>query len=638
MMARLLLAALFSLAIATPGWAQDDADARPAFSLSTSESFTTRDAPHIYLTFRRLAQLDFRVYKVRDPFAFFAGLDDPHQVGTSEPNMRQERTWIERIADWKRDRRQEIRRFARAQASHDYRLARRAASDRTEVAQRVVLNANTFAQVPLLNPDQVVTTWRELLPNRRDAEVRRVPVDLRQPGIYVVEAVSNLLRAYTIVMVSDVGLVTKTSPGQLLFFAANRFSGEPAANCEIKVIVSKQTVAEGRSSNDGLFEARLPDEKFDDVVGVARCGDQMAATDPGAWSLQQPARELAAYVYTDKPIYRPGHNVNVKAVLRWRQLDAVVPFDRQEAEIVASDPNDKVVFRRQVKVDQFGAVHAAFPVPSTAALGYYTIRIQSGDAQASGAFEVQEYRKPEFEVILTPASRFVVQGRDAVVTVQARYYFGQPVANAQLRYVVNQQPYYSPLRWDSGFEVGETDYFYGGTQTNEGTLRLDADGKAELRIPLAVADDRRDYSARIEAQVMDAANREVSGNTIIHATYGSFMVSAQTTQSVFRSGAPVDLSVRAIDYTGVPQANVPVSLTLEYLSYRSGYYNEPAATVIATTSATTGADGTAAARFTLPNRSGTFRVRVTAPSADRTVEDFAWMWVPGPSEVTDDSG
>ena len=56
-----------------------------------------------------------------------------------------------------------------------------------------------------------------------------------------------------------------------------------------------------------------------------------------------------------------------------------------------------------------------------------------------GAFEVQEYRKPEFEVILTPESRFVVQGQEAVVTVQARYYFGQPVANAQLRYVVNRK-------------------------------------------------------------------------------------------------------------------------------------------------------------------------------------------------------
>jgi alpha-2-macroglobulin len=630
-----------ALALCAPDrlFAQDQAaDSRPAFSLSTSEAFTTRDAPHFYLTFRRIAQLDFRVYKVRDPFAFFAGLDDPHQVGTADPVVEQERTWIERFADWKRAQRQEIRRFARAQASHGYRAARRAVTDQAEVAQRVVLNASTFAQVPLLNADQVVTTWRELLPNRRDAEMRRVPVELKQPGIYVVEAVSELLRAYTIVMVSDVGLVTKTSPGQLLFFAANRFTGEPVAGCGIRVLVAKQTIAEGRSSDDGLFEAKLPDQTMEDIVGVAQCGEQMAATDPGAWSLQQPARELAAYVYTDKPIYRPGHTVNVKGVLRWRQLDGLARFDRAEAEIVVADPNDKVVFRRQVKVDSFGAVHATFAVPATAALGHYTVRIQSGDAQAAGAFEVQEYRKPEFEVIVTPGSRFVVQGREVVVAVQARYYFGQPVANAQLRYVVNQQPYYSPLRWDDGFEIGDTDYFYGGTQTAEGTLRLDADGKAELRIPLAVAEDRRDYSARIEAQVMDAANREVSGNTIVHATYGTFMVSAQTASSVFRSGSPVDLSVRAIDYTGAAQANVPVTLTLEHLSYRSGYYSEPAVTAISSTPVTTGADGSAPARVELPDRTGTFRVRVTAPSAGRTVEDFVWMWVPGPSEAAGDTG
>lgn len=617
---------------------EEAAHARPAFSLSTSEAFTTRDAPHFYLTFRRIAQLDFRVYRVRDPFAFFAGLDNPHQVGTTDAVVEQERTWLEKFADFKRGQRQYLRRFARAQASHQYRVARRAVSDQAEVAQRVVLNANTFAQVPLLNADQVVTTWRELLPSRRDAEVRRVPVHLTQPGIYVVEAVSDLLRAYTIVMVSDVGLVTKTSPGQMLFFAANRFTGEPVNDCTIRVIAAKQAIAEGRTTTDGLFEARLPDQRMADVVGIAQCGDQMAATDPGSWSLEQPARELAAYIYTDKPIYRPGHTVHVKAVLRWRHLDALARFDRADAEVVASDPNDKVVFRRQVTLDPFGSVHATFAVPTTAALGNYTIRVQSGDAQAAGAFEVQEYRKPEFEVIVQPASRFVLQGREAVVSVQARYYFGQPVANAQLRWVVNQQPYYSPLRWDAGFEVGETGYWYGGDQTAQGTVRLDAEGKAELRIPLAVDEEGRDYSARIEAQVIDAASREVANSTVVHATFGTFMVSAQTTTSVFRTNNPVDVAIRAIDYTGNPQPHIPLALTLEHLSYRAGYYSEPVATTIGTASATSGADGNATATFQLPNRTGTFRVRVTAPGGERTVQDVVWLWVPGPSEGTEDAG
>ncbi len=196
-----------------------------------------------------------------------------------------------------------------------------------------------------------------------------------------------------------------------------------------------------------------------------------------------------------------------------------------------------------------------FPVPATAALGNYTIRVQSGDAQGAGAFEVQEYRKPEFEVIVH--ARLALRGAGHArpwSSVQARYYFGQPVANAQLRWVVNQQPYYSPLRWDDEFEGGETSYWYGDDQTAEGTLRLDADGQGgDCGFRSRVDEDGRDFSARIEAQVTDAANREVSGSTVVHATYGTFLVSAETASSVIRAGEqPVEVSIRAIDYPARP--------------------------------------------------------------------------------------
>ena len=116
--ALLLCSSFFVLLYSPPAEAQADSEERPAFSLSTSEVFTTRDAPGFYLTFRRVPHLDFRVYKVRDPFAFFATLRDPHQLGSSEAEVQQERTWLEKLADWKRGQRQYVQRFARAQASH----------------------------------------------------------------------------------------------------------------------------------------------------------------------------------------------------------------------------------------------------------------------------------------------------------------------------------------------------------------------------------------------------------------------------------------------------------------------------------------------------------------------------------------
>src|SRR5688572_20088256 len=100
--ALVLLTSLFSLLTSLPAQAQTEAEDRPAFSLSTSEVFTTKDAPNFYLTFRRVPHLDFRVYKVRDPFTFFSNLRDPHQLGSGDVDVQQERTWIEKIADWKR--------------------------------------------------------------------------------------------------------------------------------------------------------------------------------------------------------------------------------------------------------------------------------------------------------------------------------------------------------------------------------------------------------------------------------------------------------------------------------------------------------------------------------------------------------
>ncbi len=224
-----------------PARAQDAGNAPPAaaFSLSSSQAFTTKDAVAIDLTFQQVDHLDFRVYRVKDALAFFAGLEDPHQLGSPEPVVPQERTWLERIAAWKAGRRSEIRGFVRQQVSWEYRAERRKQADKAVVQRRQTSGYQTFAQVPLLNKEQLVSSWREILPRVREAEARRLPLDLPGPGVYLVEAVSAPHRAYTIVMVSDIGLVTKTAPGQTLLYAANRFTGAPVSGCSATLLADR---------------------------------------------------------------------------------------------------------------------------------------------------------------------------------------------------------------------------------------------------------------------------------------------------------------------------------------------------------------------------------------------------------------
>jgi hypothetical protein len=577
-----------------------------------------------------VSSLDFRVYRVEDALKFFAQLRDPHTLGSEAPVVPQERTLLERIADWKAGQRYTIRHFLRGQFSATYRQTRKDAAARRQIVLRQPLDYRQFAQVPLLNRSQLLTSWREILPPVRDTEFRRIPLELPGEGVYVVEAVSAPLKAYTVVVVSDLGLVTKTAPGQLVMFAANRFTGEPAAGCSAEVITNRKVTATGTLSGDGVFEAVLPVSRMDDLVAVVCCGKQVAATDPGTWFTGEKLNDLTGYVYTDKPIYRPGHTVNIRGILRWQTGDALAPFDGKQVEVSVSDPNDKVIFRQKANVDEFGSVLATLPLSRGVALGYYTIFIVSADVEAQGNFEVQEYRKPEFEVAVKPAARFVVQGGQAVVTVNARYYFGQPVAGGLVHYVVHKQPYYSPLRWaDEDEAEGMESWWYGGEEERQGTARLDESGMAEISVPLDQDKDGHDYSARIEARVTDASSREVAGSTVVNATFGRFMLIARADQYAYGPGSQATVTIAALDYTGAVQPNVRTTVALERVTYGWRQHGKPRLTHVAETSVTTGDDGRAAWTVTLPKESGSYQFRAEADADGRQVTDTASMWISG---------
>ncbi len=616
--------------------AEDDS---PAFSLWSSEIFTTRDSPSFSLNFRRVDHLDFRIYRVEDPLKFFAGLRDPHQLGSEKPVVPQERTWLERIAEWKAEQRDSIREFVRRQFSADYRHQRRLRQDKQQVSLRQTQQFNSFAQVPLLNASHLVASWREILPPVREAESRRIPLEVKSPGVYVVEAVNAPLRAYTIVMVSDIGLVTKTSPGQLFGFLANRFTGEPQAGCEVQTLVNRKVAATGSTLEDGTITTELATVRPDSVMSVARCGTQVTATDPGAWSFQDSPRELVGYVYTDKPIYRPGHTARIKAVLRWRTRGQIVPFDRKQVEIVVSDNSDKVVFRESRAVDAFGTVNVAVTLSKGAALGYYTVAINSDDDKATGNFEVQEYRKPEFEVVVSVADPFIVQGKPVTAKINARYYFGQPVAGGQVKYVVHRRSYYSPLRWQDEDEESGGGSWYGGAQQSEQLARLDDQGNAVVSIPTPPDENGKDYSLRIEARVTDASSREVSGSATVHATFGRFMITTDTNRYVYPTGSEATLSIKAIDYAGGPQPGLTVNVVLEKLTYEEGRWSDPTATEVGKGTAQTDATGRASWVTTLPKDPGTYRFTASAPFEDRLIEDESRVWITGealePSEEGD---
>ena len=116
-------------------------DAPRSFSLSTSRTFAPGESVKIQLFARNVPELEFRVYKVRDPQKFFAGLKDLHSFGVqnySPAEQIDQRTWIERLHDFKAHLWWLVRHFFRGQFTDDARDSFREQQGKLGKRSRVV--------------------------------------------------------------------------------------------------------------------------------------------------------------------------------------------------------------------------------------------------------------------------------------------------------------------------------------------------------------------------------------------------------------------------------------------------------------------------------------------------------------------
>jgi len=87
-----------------------------------------------------------------------------------------------------------------------------------------------------------------------------------------------------------------------------------------KVMGDAKSEAEGKTEKDGLATlhgAVSKQQQQDSLWIVARSQGDVAVVTPGGYSFSIGDNEKwASYVYTDRPVYRPGHTVHWKGILR----------------------------------------------------------------------------------------------------------------------------------------------------------------------------------------------------------------------------------------------------------------------------------------------------------------------------------
>jgi hypothetical protein len=243
---------LLLLAAAAAGLSQGEGD--PYFALSSARTFGSNGKPVVSLSAWNIDSLEFRVYRVNDPVLFFEQLEDPHQFGGRVPRPPQRRTLLERVHRWKRSLRADIRRGLRAQFTESPSAHLASSSTPSPRAPAKAEKGTKYSEIPVLNSEQLVLNFMQPVRAHSRWEQETVEVGVQDKGIYLVEAVRGDLRAYTILIVSDAVLITKSARGRIVNMLVDRNSGQPIAGAKIAVVARDRRLGEVETNAEGVAE------------------------------------------------------------------------------------------------------------------------------------------------------------------------------------------------------------------------------------------------------------------------------------------------------------------------------------------------------------------------------------------------
>ncbi|HEX9984178.1 MAG TPA: alpha-2-macroglobulin family protein [Thermoanaerobaculia bacterium] len=432
-------------------------------------------------------------------------------------------------------------------------------------------------------------------------------------GAYVVTARGGGKTGRALLLVTDLHVLVHAVGGHVQAFVSHVLTGEPVAGARVTVNRARrdntfdQRTVETNAS--GIADAGEFTQSNGSTLVAAAKGTRQAYHSLHTWGGQRDTGDAwRIYAFTDRPAYRPGETVQWKLIARRRQQERWVTPEQQTLAYEIVNPRDEKVAEGKATLNAFGSFWSELPLTDAMPLGTYTIRFKLGNDHVGGAalFRLEEYKLPEFRVsVSTPEGKQYRTGDVIEAEVEASYYFGGPVANATVEAVVWQEPFYRywmPWRQYPWYFEDQRVHQGGGQIVKRETVKTDAAGRAIIRIE--TPRDRGDLSYRIEARVVDASRREVTGKGEVRVTRQRYTVSMQPEHYLHRPGDRVSVAIKALDAN-----DKPVQVTGTVIVQRSEWKEKRyvVAEKVEEAKVTTDKDGEATFTFT-PRREGYYQV------------------------------
>ncbi len=396
------------------------------------------------------------------------------------------------------------------------------------------------------------------------------------PGLYLLRF-ENLPRdvyagPYPLV-VSDLQVLFKLSATEAFVWAVDLDGFTPVANAPVTIYDSDGGVlASGQTDEQGIYRSEIPTLKdpyniYAAVVGTPGEDDFGMALSSwsmgiGSWDFDITGDivppQLKGYVYTDRPIYRPGQTVYFRAVVRQAYDGRYSDPGISSLPLAVYVDYGTELASFDLPLSDFGTAHGEFTLPADAKPGYYRLGYKAPDTNVNMDvyFQVAEYRKPEIDVQVEFTGDEAHISDTLHADVNAQYFFGAPAADVPVVWTLTADDEYFPL---PGYETGasaltwlESAYSpvpsrFFSRQIDSGEARTGPDGALALEFPpgtdpYAPPGTRQKYT--LEVTLTDESGLPVSARDSIMVNPADFYIGVQSESWVGRAGRKPDLRCR----------------------------------------------------------------------------------------------
>ncbi len=424
------------------------------------------------------------------------------------------------------------------------------------------------------NSYPVSRSWTLAIPDDGDLQAHRSEIKMPDLplGYYVVLASTSekflpdsSMTAYGNFWISDISYISQnTNKAGYKIYVLGRESGAALPNVNVKMFYRQYDYGSRRyeykdggnfttDSNGSILIPPLEDNSRANSFSLEFTlkGDKLITGDQYYHSGYHPTeerKETRTWFFTDRSIYRPGQTVYFKGIVIDKFKDDYAVKAGLNTTVEFFDVNYQKISEIALTTNEYGSINGTFTAPTGVLNGSMTIKNESG----SVSIQVEEYKRPTFEVTFNPLKGSYKLNEAVTVTGSAKAYAGNSIDQAAVKYRVVRNTYF-PWRY-FWFDYHPTQP---QMEIAQGTAVTDQEGNFTIQF-IAIPDhsvnqkQKPSFRYMIYADVTDISGETQSESTSVEVSDIALKVDLGLAATIDRNDLK-EIKIKTTNLNGQPE-------------------------------------------------------------------------------------